>query len=492
MKHISRRRLLQHSSLAALLGGSAAFRRVLAEARSKPAQKFSALSEQVGGTVVSRDQPGYEELRQNMVWQRMKPDRHPALIVQATSVADIRAALSLAGEENLKVSVRCGGHNFSGVVLEDNSLLLDLSRLGSISVNAGEKTAAAGPAITGAGLVWHLDSHNLVFPAPHCGNVPISGFLLGGGLGWNGDVWGGISCNSVKAVELVTPAGEHISASAAQNQDWYWLARGAGPAFCGVVTKFHLQLYPLPRAITVSFYTWDAGDVEEVAGWLQEISRELPLNVELLLLIATLSGEGEGEAAGSRLVCTLSATVFADTEEEARAALGRLAAGRPVGKCIDKAEFRPATLQTLFDWDMEAFPLARWSADNVWTNSAPALVLARIRELFAEVPSPRTTAIYMFRRTREKLPDAALSRAGSGYVAWYANWDEASEDKANQAWTDDMRHGLEEYSVGNYINETDFVNFPERGVNSYSPESLARIRALREQFDPQGRFHSYL
>ena len=492
MSNISRRRLLKHSAIATLLGSSSAFRRVFADALSKSAQKFSMLSEKLGGTVVSRGQSDYEELRQNMVWQRMKPYRHPRAIVQVTSVADIQAALSFAREEDLKVSVRCGGHNFSGVVLENDSLLLDLSRLGSISVNAEEQIARVGPAITGAGLIWHLDPHKLVFPAPHCGNVPISGFLLGGGLGWNGDAWGGISSNSVKAVELVTPDGKHITASADRNPDWYWLARGAGPAFCGVITKFHLQLYPLPRAITASFYTWDAGDVEEVASWLYELSHDLPLNVELISLITTLTGAGEEGSAGSRLVFMLSATAFADTKDEAHSVLGRLAAGKPVSKCIEKSEFQPAPLQTLFDWDMDSFPWARWSADNIWTDTAPAPVLARIRDQFAEVPSPRTTAIYMFRRTREKLPDAALSRAGSAYVAWYANWDEANEDKANNAWVDKMRHGLEEYSVGNYINETDYVNFPERGINSYSPESLVRIRKLRNQFDPQGRFHDYL
>ena len=64
---------------------------------------------------------------------------------------------------------------------------------------------------------------------PHCGAVPLSGYLLGGGIGWNGDRWGGFACLNIEAVELVTPDGELLTASPTQNPDWYWLVRGAGP-----------------------------------------------------------------------------------------------------------------------------------------------------------------------------------------------------------------------------------------------------------------------
>ena len=98
----------------------------------------------------------------------------------------------------------------------------------------------------GAELAPYLEERGRFFPGGHCPTVGIGGFLLQGGQGWNARGWGW-AAEYVEAVDVVTAAGELVRASADENADLYWAARGAGPGFFGVVTRFHLRTLPGPR-----------------------------------------------------------------------------------------------------------------------------------------------------------------------------------------------------------------------------------------------------
>ncbi len=92
-------------------------------------------------------------------------------------------------------------------------------------------------------LAPFLESHGRTFTGGHCESVGLGGFLLQGGQGWNSRRWGW-GCENVLAVDVVTADGELVHADADENADLYWAARGAGPGFPGVVTRFHLRTYP--------------------------------------------------------------------------------------------------------------------------------------------------------------------------------------------------------------------------------------------------------
>lgn len=495
MTNLSRRRLLKYSACLSLLSGSLiTWTQIFAEKLSLSSAHLQWLASKIGGTLIARNQPDFEEVRKSMVWQRLKPTRYPVAIVKISSVKDIQEAIVFARDNGLKVSVRCGGHNFSGVVLEQDSLLLDISGLVGIEVDVDNKIASVGPGVSGAELLWKLEQNNLSFPAAHCGNVPISGYLLGGGLGWNGDVWGYFASVNIHAVELVTPGGEFITANEEQNQDWYWLARGAGPNFCGVVTRFHLKLYSMPQAIMNSSYTWYIEQAEEAAAWLESLSHNLPLNVELLTLVTSLADSTNNidPADAFRTIFVASATVFANSPTEARTSLAAFASGNPVQKCIEKTEFQTTNFEELYEWDAASFPWARWSADNIWSNTDLTGILTRLRDQFVEVPSPRTTAVCLFKRNTAHLPDAALSRKGSFYVSCYANWDHEVDDQINISWIGNTMNAIDDITVGHYINETDYVNHPERGIEAFSPANVVRIRNLKRKLDPENLFHDYL
>lgn len=250
----------------------------------------------IEGPVTWRGDEHYEATRQRMVWNALKPNRYPEAIVEATSEADVVAGVDLARSRGLQVAVRAGGHSWVGSPLRDGTLLIDLSSARELAIDEAARSAVVQPAVTSSELAQALAARGLAFPVGHCPSVGISGFLLSGGLGWNSGAWGP-ACMSLQAIDAVTADGELVHADEDQNAQLLWAARGAGPGFPGVVTRFHLALQPLPRAITTSTYIYGLAELEAVAEWASGVVNSLPPTVELTLLIAPAPRDVE---AGSR------------------------------------------------------------------------------------------------------------------------------------------------------------------------------------------------
>jgi FAD/FMN-containing dehydrogenase len=143
----------------------------------------------VAGSVFQRGQPGYEEARCAAVWNARKPEREPELIVVAQSTADVVSAVRFARAQGLKLAVRSGGHSWFGASIRDSGLLLDLSQLDAIEIDADARSAAVQPAARSRQLATALAPHRLAFPVGHCASVALGGYLLAGGLGCNFGSW---------------------------------------------------------------------------------------------------------------------------------------------------------------------------------------------------------------------------------------------------------------------------------------------------------------
>ena len=451
------------------------------------------LKNAISGRILMRADSDYEIWRLSMMWQVLKADRYPDFMVQAANEADVIAAVNFAREHGIKIAVRCGGHSWCHSAMRDGGMLLDISSLRDVSIDAPARTATVQPAVNGRELVKLLEPHSLAFPIPHCGMVPMSGYLLGGGLGWNGESWEGMACFSVTAIDIVTPDGTLITADAEHHAEWFWAARGAGPGFFGVVTKYHLQLYPLSRAITTSTYIWPLQHMPAVVEWWAQVAETLAVNVEVIFLLASapdaVFDRCKGDSNGK--VCIISATAFADTPEEAKTLLAPLADGPVDEHCLVRDEYQSSPYQVLFDWDDAAFPRERVVADTLWSNDKPVSIFSAILDHFKTVPSPNTTVICQLRPIPRDYPDACYSLRAPTYIAAYANWKDAAHDRVNTAWLREAMRLMEPFTIGHYVNESDLVADTARSVKSYSAENWTRLQNLRSQLDPDGLFHNY-
>jgi FAD/FMN-containing dehydrogenase len=440
------------------------------------------------GTLITREEEDYASTRAGLLFNGRKPDRHPRLIVRAADVADVQTVVRFAAKQNLPISVLGSGHNWSGIALQDG-ILLDLGALNQVAIDADARIAEVGPAVTNRTLARLLSGQDLAFPVGHCGTVSLSGYLLGGGFGWNPGEWG-IATFGVDSLDVVTADGELRRASATENQDVFWAARGGGPEFFGIVTRYRLRLRPLPHAITTSVWTYPIEHIAEVERWMSDAMNTGPSNVEFTAAMTSAPPPLTGSTAK---VVSAIATVFADSAAEANATLARIGANAPAGALDVKANM-PTPFDVLYDIMAQFFPDgARYAADAFWSNETTGGIFRGLADSVAAAPSPASFATGVILPARSfgprELPDAAFSMLGRVFGAAYAIWTEPSEDESQRAWLRAAADALAPVTIGHYVGEADLER-PERMTGCFATAAWTRLQALRQQHDPAGLFSS--
>src|SRR6267378_3916337 len=169
--------------------------------------------------------------RRDVAWSGTSASRSGFLtsLFSVSSDADVIEAVKLARSRGLRISVRAGGHSWIATPLRDGGMLIDLSRLNRVTVDAAGRTATAEPAIKNTELVAALAQHELAFPAGHCPTVALGGYLLAGGQGWNQGGWG-IACSNIRAIDLANANGEVVTATLSTTPICYGLREAAARA----------------------------------------------------------------------------------------------------------------------------------------------------------------------------------------------------------------------------------------------------------------------
>ncbi len=483
----SRRRFLRTGG--ALLGGAALACGLPLQAGA-PAP--AALAGRVRGAVVARGAPDYEAWRQSMIWNYRKFRRYPDLIVQAESEDDVVAAVRHAREQGLRITTRSGGHSWSGCFLRDGGILLDVSRLQAIEIDTRTRIAKVQPGVIGRALNARLGEVGLAFPTAHCGMVPVSGFLLGGGLGFNSVAWGGMSVFNIVGVDVVTADGERRHANAQENPDLFWAARGAGPGLFFTVTRFHLQCHPLPRAITTDDYFVPFSQLVPVAEAMAELGPVIDQRVEMLTVVVPAPPDMAKKLgpADRGLIAVMANIAFADTEAEMKSMLAPIAA-HPVTKLATHASIgRPTPFEVLYQDNEGPFPQRRARADNIYTDRVGDATRVLAKHM-PQAPSPGNSPVILWRGDAP-FPEAAYSARGRFYFAGYAQWDAAADDTANAAWLKAMFDEMEPLASGHYINEFDRETRGARTHACYAATNWTRLRDLRRRYDPDGVFQDFI
>jgi FAD/FMN-containing dehydrogenase len=205
----------------------------------------------LAGTLIGPSDPGYDQARR--VWNGMI-DRHPALIARCSGPQDVVTAVGFAQENDLPLAVRGGGHNVAGYAVCDDGLVIDLSPMSGITVNAPERTVRVEAGARWADVDQATQPYGLAAPGGEVSKTGVAGLTLGGGVGYLRRKYG-LSCDSLLSVEMVTADGRMVVANDSQHADLFWALRGGGGNF-GVVTAFVFRLHPVgPGVMTLNpFY----------------------------------------------------------------------------------------------------------------------------------------------------------------------------------------------------------------------------------------------
>lgn len=439
------------------------------------------LQNRIRGSVITAFEPWLGVESDTMIWNGRKPTRRARLIVRAASVADVQEAVRHAAGAGMKVSARGGGHQFSGVASQAD-MVIDLAGLDGLRIDAEAGTARVEPGVTNSRMAAALDHHKLAFPLGHCGSVPMSGYLLGGGVGWNSSEWG-FAWQSVLSAEVVLSDGRVVTASASENPDIYWAVRGAGPEFFGIVVAYHLRLHPAPRAITTAIRIYPAAAVAEVSAWAETAMASAPSNVEFTVKIV---------AGPQGPVMVALATVFARTDREAVAIHAALGTGAPAA--LEVIGPVPTPFAALYEETAKSTPKGRrYLVDTLWSDASFGEVLARVLHDMATAPSPESIALVALRPAcAPQVPsDAAFSRHGRIFGVIYGIWLDQEDDAANSGWLRAAMDSLAPLCTGAYVGEADLER-PDRALPTHSVEVQAQLELLRARHDPGEVFTTVL
>jgi FAD/FMN-containing dehydrogenase len=441
------------------------------------------LDQMMKGSVLHPSDDGYDEAR--TIWNAMI-DRRPALVARCECTTDVKHAVDFGRNHGLLVSIRGGGHNIAGNAVCDDGLMIDLSRMNFVRVDADAKTAAIGPGATLGDVDGETLKYGLATPVGINSTTGIAGLTLGGGFGWLSRKYG-LTVDNLTGAEVVTADGRIVHANADENPDLFWALRGGGGNF-GIVTRFDFRLhevgpdllsglvvYPLEQATDAlkKYREIAAGLGDETAVWsVLRLAPPLPFLPE--------------EVHGTPVV--VFALCHAGDPDEGRQAIEPIRhLGTPHGEFIGVQPF--AAWQQAFD------PLLTPGARNYWkSHNFVELADATIDLLVkyaAAVPSPHCEIFVgqLGGQTNRVAPDAtAYSHRDAEFVVnVHGRWETAAEDDAGIRWSRDFYRDAAPFATGGvYVNflteeETDRIGA------AYGP-NWDRLLEIKRRWDPDNLF----
>lgn len=398
----------------------------------------------------------------------------PAVIVRASSVDDVRAALRYAADEHLEVMVRSGGHSAWGTL--PGGLTIDLAALNAIDVE-GTLVRVGGGATWGS-VARTLAGRGLGVSSGDTASVGVGGLTLGGGIGWMVRAWG-LAADQLEAAQLVTADGHVLEVSAASHPDLLWALRGGGGNF-GVVTRFDFRAHELHSVVFATLGV--TGDSRPILRALRDTLRGAPR--ELTVTFMDVPAMDPSAPAGA----SITACWIGDDEQAARAALAPLLSLEGVTETALSAQPYPEILMEAPPADPEQ-PMPGFIGGNTLlrdltdeaierlvsfreANQMSVLFLRSLGGAYGDVPQERTAF---------PARDATwFAMAGAFDIPGLVT--DESRGLIQAEW--DATAALGEALYGNFTLSAD----PGLVSRMYTPETMRRLARLKREWDPQNIF----
>ncbi|CAG7919700.1 unnamed protein product [Penicillium olsonii] len=424
------------------------------------------------------DTRAYDEVCWANVFNLRRPKhRRPRGVTKARCDEDILAAVERAIQLGLRIAVRSGGHSFEAWSIQDNAIMVNLCEYKQVKVDTARRTATATSSVTSIELNEILAQDGLFFPGGHCPDVGLGGFLLQGGMGWNCGNWGW-ACELVQGIDVITAEGKPVYCDITQNSDLFWAARGAGPAFPGIVTRFHLRVMPCPQSIYSSCYIFPHALYATAFRWAITLVDDLDTDTELT---AKAYHQDSGPC------FSIIITTFKHNFQDAMQALQTVHESRPAGTLSECFCF-PESMSSLYAALASINPEGhRYSTDNGFFHDDPNIDLVfNLEEAFLTLPHESSYAFWAPMRpwSRRNIAEMALSLQGDHYFAVYTIWEDEKDDQRCQEWLRRTMKRALKSSIGSYIGDSEFSH---RDARYWRDQNTERLMEIRRKWDPQSR-----
>jgi FAD/FMN-containing dehydrogenase len=443
---------------------------------SSLAESIEHASRSFTGQLLLPTDAGYEDRRRV---HNGLIDKHPSAIARCRGVADIVDAVTLAHSLDLDIAVRGGGHNVAGHATVDGGLLIDLSLMKGIQVDARARIVRAEGGVLWNELNRETQIHGLATTGGVVGSTGIAGLTLGGGIGWLMPKYG-LALDNLRAADLIMADGRVVRASAEENADLFWAIRGGGGNF-GIAASLEYKLHTVGPVITGGVVAHPLSRAHDVLRFFRDTCARLP---EEMMLVAALQTAPDGSNAKLAAIVAAHSGSLADGEAAVRPLK---IFGPPVIDALGRIPY--CALNNMLD---PAFPkgaLSYWKAQFLIGLSDDA-IRALVRS-FEACPSPMSHIIIEHLHgaaTRVPVTNTACTLRTSGFnVVIASQWSSAGETERGIAWARDTFSALTPY-----LAPTRYMNYLEADAVApadvaYGP-NLERLRALKTRFDPDNFF----
>jgi FAD/FMN-containing dehydrogenase len=415
-------------------------------------------------------------------------DRRPALIVQCAGLSDVVEVVRFARELPIEVTVRGGGHQIAGNAVCDDGLVIDLSRMNGVFVDPAARTVRVQ-----GGARWRdVDRATQLFGLATTGgevsDTGVAGLTLGGGLGLAQRAFG-LACDNLRSIEIVTADGQVRTASAREQPDLFWAARGGGRGL-GVVTAFEFGLHPLGPDVAVGQVAFAYDEARTVLRRWRDRAIGAPETISPELVLWELPPDPALPASLHGTSVCMNAAVYAGDPGEAGPVLAPF---RTLGReVVDMSGVMPyVTVQSSFD------PLAPPGGRYYFkSHFLEALTDEAIDELIAcDRDRPRSKAIVVIRTLggaidRVSPGESAFAHRGARFnLSFDGLWTDPAEDDLVIGWCRRTFDRMRPFATGGiYVNFAGFDDEPDVTEASIAGAHAARLARVRATYDPDGLF----
>ncbi|MFH9005580.1 FAD-binding oxidoreductase [Streptomyces afghaniensis] len=432
------------------------------------------LAERLRGELLRPGDDTYDQARR--VWNGMI-DHRPALIARCAGSTDVAAAVAFAREHDLLVSVRGGGHNIAGKAVCVGGLMIDLSRMRRVVVDAGNRTARVEGGATLGELDGATQVSGLATTTGVVTHTGVAGLTLGGGVGRLARTHG-LACDNLLSVDVVTADGRLRTAGATENPDLFWGMRGAGANF-GVATSFEFRLHPVGPEVLGGVVVHPLARAREALGFYYEYSRSAP---DELTADAFFLTSPDGDPVFAISVCYVGSM---EQGERVLEPLRRF--GPPVADQVGPVAY--TQLQAAGD---PFFPIGlNYYWKSHFLEEIPKDAIEATVEHFASAPSPRSLIVFQqYGGAVSRIPptETAFPHRNAQYDNFAASvWTDPQEREVHKAWARQWWDTMRRFSIGaEYVN-----NLGEEGedrVRAAYGDNYDRLAALKNEYDPDNFF----
>ncbi|MGB9467032.1 MAG: FAD-binding oxidoreductase [Candidatus Acidiferrum sp.] len=446
------------------------------------AEVYSALRREFRGHLLRSGDSEYECARN--IWNGMVA-RRPGLIARCIDVADVQAAVRAAAAAGVLTAIRCGGHSLAGFGTCDDGLVIDLSRMRTVHVDAQARRAR----FEGGCLLGNIDGATqkvgLAFPAGVVSHTGAAGLVLGGGTGWLNRSHG-LSCDNVTGFTLVVADGSLLRADAKENAELFWALRGGGGNF-GVVTEFEVNLHQVTSVLFGAGMCF-GDDIPAIVQHWRDFMPQAPDNLRwgISLTIAPHAENIPAHLRGRPMAS--QGLLWVGEPEEGRRYLDRsLSLFNTVA--VSKSELSFLNLQTMADHE---FPHGRrYYTKSGYFKSLKDLDIQRMARALETIPSPASQIELSYLGGAAGRIDAGETafgdRSSPFIVNLLGNWSDAADDTANVAWVRALFAELRpSMTPGVYVN---FMSGDEQErVPEAYRERWDRLVEVKSHYDPNNFF----